>query len=70
MDGRCQAKDNIWIEKFLGTIKYDYIYNYPEGTGDKLYCEIKRFIDNYSCHRRHQGIDHQVPSRLYIRPTA
>ena len=26
MDGRGRAKDNIWIERFWRTIKYDYIY--------------------------------------------
>ena len=32
MDGRGRAKENIWIESFWRTIKYDYIYIYPEKT--------------------------------------
>ena len=30
MDGRGRAKDNIWIERFWKTIKYEYIYILPE----------------------------------------
>ena len=68
IDGRSRAKDNIWIERFWKTIKCEYIYILPEENGAALYCGIKRFIDNYNYHRRHQGIDRQVPSKLYIRP--
>ena len=67
---RGRAKDNIWIERFWKTIKYEYIYILPEENGAALYSGIKRFIDNYNYHRRHQGIDRQVPSKLYIRPAA
>ena len=70
MDGRGRAKDNIWIERFWKTIKYEYIYILPGENGAALYSGIKRFIDNYNYHRRHQGIDRQVPSKLYIRPAA
>ena len=65
MDGRGHA--NIWIERFWKTIKYEYIYLLPEENGATLYSGIKRFIDNYNYHRRHQGINRQVPSKLYIR---
>ena len=51
MDGRGRAKDNIWIERFWRTIKYDYIYIQPEENGAALY----------------QGIDRQIPSKLYLR---
>ena len=30
MDGCGRAKDNIWIERFWKTIKYEYIYIQPE----------------------------------------
>ena len=70
MDGRGRARDNIWIERFWKTIKYEYIYIIPEENGAALYSGIKRFIDNYNYHRRHQGIDRQVPSKLYIHPVA
>ncbi len=70
MDGRGRAKDNIWIERFWKTIKYEYIYIQPEENGAALYDGIRRFIDNYNYHRRHQGIGRRVPSKLYIRQAA
>lgn len=70
MDGRGRAKDNIWIERFCKTIKYEYIYIQPEENGADLFFGIKRFIDNYNYHRRHQGINRTVPSKLYIHQAA
>ena len=70
MDGRGRAKDNIWIERFWKTIKYEYIYIQPEENGADLFFGIKRFIDDYNYHRRHQGINRTVPSKLYFRQAA
>ena len=70
MDGRGRAKDNIWIERFWRTIKYEYIYIAVEENGADLYQGIKRFIDNYNFHCRHQGISRTIPSKLYFRSAA
>lgn len=70
MDGRGRAKDNIWIERFWKTIKYEYIYIQPEDNGAELYKGIERFMNDYNYHRRHQGIDHSIPSKLYLRSAA
>ncbi len=61
MDSRSRAKDNIWIERFWKTIKYEYIYN-----GTDLFFGIKRFIDDYNYHRRHQGTDAASESRINL----
>ena len=65
-----RAADTIWIERFWKTIKYEYIYIQPEENGADLFFGIKRFIDDYNYHRRHQGINRTVPSKLYIRQVA
>ncbi len=70
MDGRGRAKDNIWIERFWKTIKYEYIYIQPEESGTDLFFGIKTFMDDYNYHRRHQRIGHTVPSKLYFRSAA
>lgn len=70
MDGRGRAKDNIWIERFWKTIKYEYIYIQPEDTGSELYHGIKTFVDDYNHHRRHQGINHMVPGKIYLKEVA
>ena len=44
MDGHGRAKDNIWIERFWKTIKYEYIYIQPEGKGADLFFGINRTV--------------------------
>ncbi len=83
MDGRGRAKDcttscrvahgsskNIWIGRFWKTIKYEYIYIQLEDTGSELYYGIMAFVDDYNYHRRHQGINHMVPSKIYLKEVA
>jgi len=36
MDGKGRAKDNIYIERFWRSIKYDYIYLNPAEKENKL----------------------------------
>lgn len=65
VDGRGRCKDNIWIERFWKTIKYEYINLHPEDNGTDLFFGVRRFIEDYNNHRRHQGIGHEMPCRLY-----
>lgn len=37
MDGKGRATDNIWIERFRKTIKYNHIYLNPSDTGLELF---------------------------------
>ena len=66
MDGRGRAKDNIWIERFWKTIKYEYIYIRPEENGTDLFFGIKRLIDDYNSHRRHQETDAASKRRINL----
>ncbi|MRI64687.1 IS3 family transposase [Ornithobacterium rhinotracheale] len=63
MDGKGRATDNIYIERFFRTIKYDYIYLNPVESGWELYRGIKDFIENYN-KRKHQGTN-QKPINLF-----
>lgn len=64
MDGKGRAIDNIYVERFFRTIKYDYIYLNPAKTGLELYQGIKEFINGYN-QRKHQGIGNKKPMKLY-----
>jgi putative transposase len=66
MDGRGRAKDNIYIERFWRTVKYDYVYLRPAENGTELYGGLKAFIDRYN-HKRHQGLGRKIPADLYQR---
>ena len=64
MDGKGRALDNIYIERFWRTIKYDYIYLNPPESGLELYQGIDEFIRGYN-QRKHQGIEDHKPLNLY-----
>lgn len=64
MDGKGRALDNIYIERFWRTIKYCYIYLFPQEDGISLYRGIAHWMDKYNC-RPHQGIDGEKPIVRY-----
>ena len=67
MDGKGRATDNIYIERFWRTIKQDYVYICLPQNGIELYRGVKKYIEYYNCHKRHQGIDRQTPEEMYLK---
>ena len=65
MDSKGRAIDNIFIERFWRTLKYDYVYLHPATDGLELFQGIKRYIHYYNHELHHQGIDRRVPAELY-----
>lgn len=64
MDGKGRALDNIYIERFWRTIKYQYIYLNPAADGLVLRRGIKKWLHRYH-NRDHQGIDRVKPAVKY-----
>jgi putative transposase len=65
MDGKGRAVDNIFIERFFRTLKYNYVYLHPANDGLELYQGIKTYIHYYNDRKPHQSIDHQIPATVY-----
>jgi Transposase and inactivated derivatives len=65
MDGKGRALDNIWIERFWRTIKYEYIYLNPADDGIMLSKGVDEFIDYYNNKRTHQAINRNTPFQWY-----
>lgn len=65
MDGKGRVIDNIYIERFFRTLKYNHVYLHPANDGLELYQGIKTYIRYYNDRKPHQGIDHQIPADLY-----
>lgn len=53
MDGKGRATDNIWIERFWKTIKYNYLTFNPAETGMELYKNVNYYV-NYYNNKKHQ----------------
>lgn len=63
MDGKGRGLDNVGIERFWKTIKYDYIFLNPADDGFKLYKGVQNQIGYY-----HNKIHHttlQTPEQRY-----
>jgi putative transposase len=67
MDGKGRAVDNIFIERFFRTLKYNHVYLHPANDGLELYQGIMTYIRYYNESKPHQGIDHQIPADVYKR---
>ena len=68
MDGVKRCMDNIFIERFWRTIKYDLIYVSDFADGIELHQAISRFVDFYNYERPHQSLHSLTPARQF--PTA
>ena len=66
MDGKGRVLDNVYIERFWRTIKYDKIYLNPPGDGIDLYWISKEFIEYYNKERLHESLGYQPPMTLYM----
>lgn len=66
MDGKGRALDNIWIERFWKSVKYDYIYLNPAEDGFELYEGVQNYIAYYN-DRTHQTT-RESPNRRYHEP--
>lgn len=65
MDGRGRALDNVFIERFWRTIKYDKINIVVPENGLGLYEACNEFITYYNHERLHSSIDYKPPVKLY-----
>ena len=63
MDGKGRATDNIWIERFWKSIKYDYVYLNPAEDGLSLYQGIERYMEYYNGRTHHTT--RQTPNQRY-----
>ncbi len=64
MDGKGRAIDNIFIERFWHTIKWDYVYLHPHYNGTQMYTGLDEFIKRYN-RKAHQGIGRIAPIKLF-----
>jgi len=64
MDGKGRATDNIWIERFWKSLKYNYIYLNPCDNGLELFEGVLNHIEYYN-QKKHQTIK-KTPNEAYL----
>lgn len=65
MDGKGRAIDNVYIERFFRTIKYDRIYLTVPNDGIELYHLCDDFIHYYNNKRPHSSLGYLPPVQHY-----
>lgn len=69
MDGKGAWKDNVFVERFWRTIKYEDVYLRASDTATKLRHGLTRYIEFYNTRRPHQALGNATPDQRYY-PTA
>lgn len=65
MDGKGRAIDNIFIERFWRSLKYENVYLHAYSDGLELYKGMKEYFDFYNYRRVHQSLDYKIPAKVY-----
>jgi len=66
MDGKGRATDNICIERFWRSIKYEEIYLNEYENVKVLRKAIGKYMDMYNSKRLHSTIDYKTPNEVYF----
>lgn len=65
MDGNGRATDNIFIERFWRTLKYEHLKFKDYKTGLDLHQHIQEFMIEFYYQRKHTTLDNR-PAELYF----
>lgn len=65
MDGKGRWADNIFIERFWRTLKYEHVLLHGFDTIKEARESIGRFIAVYNHKRLHQSLNYQTPAEVY-----
>jgi putative transposase len=65
MDGKGRAIDNVFIERFWRSYKYEYLFLNPPNGGLELYQGTEEYMRFYKHERGHQSLDYSTPAERY-----
>lgn len=65
MDGRGRALDNVWIERFWRTIKYEDIYPKNYSSGLETLQGLQGYFPYYNRERPHSALCYKTPEGVY-----
>jgi putative transposase len=66
MDGKGRAIDNIFIERFWRSIKYEYVFLNPPNGGKELFDGISEYMTFYNFERGHSSLEMKKPAEVYF----
>jgi len=66
MDGKGAWRDNVFIERFWRSIKYEEVYLRAYESASKAKTSLGRYIAFYNQHRPHSSLDGLTPDDVYF----
>ncbi len=70
MDGKGCWRDNVFIERFWRSLKYEEVYLRAYGSGSDARGSIGRYIAFYNSSRTHSSLDGRTPDEAYFTSAA
>lgn len=65
MDSKGRALDNLFIERFWRTLKYEHLYLRAYSDGRELHQGLSEWFEFYNRDRKHQSLNYQTPAMWY-----
>jgi len=66
MDSKGRAIDNIYIERFWRSLKYEWLNFWDYENGHQLHHAVKDYIERYNYLRTHQSLNDATPAEVYM----
>jgi putative transposase len=68
MDGKGAWRDNVFVERFWRTLKYEEVYLRAYDSVREARTSIGRYLDFYNGRRPHSSLDRRTPDQAYFNP--
>jgi len=67
MDGKGRCYDNIFVERFWRTVKYEEVYIKAYRDGYEARQELEKYFRFYNAERPHQSHEYRTPEEVYAK---
>jgi putative transposase len=68
MDGKGSWRDNVFVERFWRSVKYEEVYLRAYDSVSEARTSLGRYLDFYNGRRPHSALDRRTPNQAYFTP--
>ena len=66
MDGKGRWADNVFVERFRRSLKYEHVYLHAYESVGEARSKIGRYIEFFNAERPHSSLGGQTPEQVYF----
>lgn len=67
MSGKGKCWDNIFVERFWRSLKYEEVYLKQYDDVEEAHSSINKYIESYNKKRPHSSLNYKTPMEVYLR---